>query len=192
MKLIKISVLLFLVGTILSCGEDSEKARAKDTSDKTTSINVPENWNSIQTEEFSISHPKDWTADKSGQMGTKVFIFAPQDGPDDKFSENINLMTEKLPTESVDLDAYVAASESQINQYIEDSEILSSKRIVLNGKEFQNVSYTGSQNNTTLRFQQYYTLHKGHAYILTLTCRNDSYDQYKELGTQIMQTFKLD
>ena len=191
MKLSKLLLIILLVSTFFSCGEAVEKKGPKQSKAKAPKVEIPKDWKTTQADEFAISYPTDWTADTSGQMGTQLFLFAPQEGPEDQFSENINLMTEKLPSKAIGLDAYMEASEKQIQQYMKDAKILSSQRVNLNGKEFQNVNYTGTQSSLLLQFQQYYTIHNGKAYILTLTCKKDSYANYKDLGSQIMSTFSL-
>ena len=190
MQITRIVLFVSLLGIICSCGETAEQKQPIEKKEK-IAVTIPEGWKTTSGKEFSISYPEDWTADQSGQMGTKLFLFAPQEDANDKFNENINLMTEDLPSNSIDLDTYVEASEKQIKKYIDDAEIISSKRVTLNGKDFQNVSYTGSQSNLSLKFNQFYTIQDGKAYILTFTCKEDTYDKYDGLGTKIMNTFEL-
>lgn len=190
----KLKQLLFcapILCILLACGDSSSTENSKETKSTVAEIVIPDGWKTTKTDIFSISHPSEWTADLEGKMGAKLFLFAPPENDEDQFSENINLMTEKLPSKALNLDMYVKASEKQIKQFITDAEIISNKRIKINGKEFQNISYTGKQGEISLHFDQFYTVRDQEAYVLTLTCTVASYEKYKAEGTQIIKTFRL-
>jgi len=191
MKLYQTLITLSVFSLLISCGENVEKTDSKETKVEEVKVDAPEGWKTTSSDIFSIQHPEDWTADMEGKMGTKLFLFAPPEDSKDLFNENINLMSEKLPNKSIDLDMYVEASEKQINQFITDAKILTSKRVKMNGKEYQNVSYTGTQGELNLRFEQYYTIEDGEAFIVTFTCKTDTYEKYKEVGSKILQSFQL-
>jgi len=61
----------------------------------------------------------------------------------------------------------------------------------VNDKEFQKLVFTGKQGKFDLKWQQYYRVEKDKAYVLTLTCEEDQYDNYLDIGQKIMNTFKI-
>ncbi|MCF0074438.1 hypothetical protein LZD49_28395 [Dyadobacter sp. CY261] len=53
--------------------------------------------------DFKISYPSGWRVDTSGTMNSKVFFFSPLEGPEDKFSENLNVMVQNLAGQPIDI-----------------------------------------------------------------------------------------
>ena len=103
----------------------------------------------------------------------------------------MNLMIQDLAGNNVDLKQFVEISENQIKTMITDAYIISSDRIKKNGVEYQKLIYTGVQGVYSLKFEQYYWVKDGKAYILTLTCEEDEYDNYKVVGEKMMNSFKI-
>ena len=56
---------------------------------------------------------------------------------------------------------------------------------------FQKVIYNDDQGIYKLKFEQYYWVKKEKAYVLTLTCEIDQFEQYIETGEEIMNSFRL-
>jgi hypothetical protein len=135
--------------------------------------------------------PSDWKLDTSGTLGTKLLLFAPSDDKSDNFSENINVMTEKLPSNSITLEQYVEASTTQVEKYISDAKITINETAEVNGRSFHELEYSGKQGGNDLAFHQYFTVEKGVAYVVTLTVQKESVAKYTEVGEKIMKTFQF-
>lgn len=191
MKQFTLLVSAFLCLTILSCKQGPENSKVEKKTETAKIAPIPEGWKTLSIDNFSISHPADWTTDESGKMGTKVILFAPLENEATPFNENINVMTEDLPSAAITLDQYVKASEKQIKNFITDAKVETSEGIEINGQAFHSLIYSGKQSNMDLKFQQYFTVKDEKALILTLTTKVDTYDDYKEIGSQIMKTFKF-
>ena len=82
-------------------------------------------------------------------------------------------------------------SEGQIKTMITDGNLIKSKRLSDKKKEFQRVIYTGKQGQFDLKWQQFYWVENEQAYVLTLTCEIDQYDNYVSVGEEIMKTFMI-
>lgn len=190
MKFIPAAILLYCCFFIFSCNDLPDHSIKKKHEKHTGNEMTYDHWKTTSTELFSIAHPEDWTADLEGKMGTKLYLFAKLENSEDRFNENINLVTKKIDDSEITLDTYTESFEYYINQ-LDDAKIYKNERVNLNGIEYQNVNYSCSQQGLPIRLEQYFTVKKGEAYILTLTCKLDTYEKYVEVGDQILKSFKL-
>ncbi len=145
----------------------------------------------IIEDDYSISYPNDWELGKSGLMGTSFIVFSPLVSEQDQFRENVNLLIQDLSAYNIDLDMFVEISEGQIKTMIKNGNLLQSERLKKGDQEYQKVIYTGDQGNYKLKFEQYYLVKNNNAYILTLTCETQEFDDYHKIGENILDSFKL-
>ena len=171
---------LFL--TIQVCGQTSNKT--SQTSNQSVFKKLNENG-------YSIQYPDTWDLDKSGQMGTSFILLSKPSSTLDQFRENVNLMVQDLSGQNIDLAKYVEISEDQIKTMITNGNLLESKKINSNGVEFQRVIFTGKQGIYDLKFEQYYWIKEQKAFVLTLTCAINEFDNYKTEGERILNSFKV-
>ncbi len=150
-----------------------------------------EDWNTIKKNSYSIDYPKDWEINESGQMGTSFILFSPLTSQKDQFKENVNLLVQDLTGYNLDLDGYVEISEGQIKTMITNGKIIESTRVTEQTLDFHRVIYTGKQGNFNLKFEQYYWVVGDKAFVLTLTCEESQFDDYKLTGEKILNSFKL-
>lgn len=183
MRIIKTSIIALLLISSLTAFAQAEK------NDQRTEIS--ENWQSINTSDYSIQYPKDWELNESGLMGASFILFSPISSDQDQFRENVNLIVQDLTGYNIDLDEYVRISEGQIKTLMTDSEIIENKRITDNGLDYQMVIYTGKQGIFQLQFEQYYWVIEEKAYVLTLTCEENQFKDYREVGEGILKSFEV-
>lgn len=148
-------------------------------------------WETLDGKGYTVQYPSDWQLDKSGQMGTSFILFSALASDTDQFKENVNLLIQDLTGYDLDLNKYVEISENQIRTMVTDGNLILSKRMKKEGKEFQKTIYTGSQGIFKLKFEQYYWVIGNKAYVLTLTCELSQFDAYKETGERILENFRL-
>ena len=150
-----------------------------------------DDWNTIKKDSYLIDYPKDWVLNESGQMGTSFILFSPLTSQKDQFRENVNLLVQDLTGYNLDLDGYVEVSEGQIKTMITNGKIIESKRVTDPTLDFHRVIYTGKQRNFNLTFEQYYWVVGNKAFVLTLTCEENQFGDYKLTGEKILNSFKL-
>lgn len=172
MNKLQLTGILFLISALVASGQNN-------------------GWNSLNEKEYSIQYPEDWELNKSGQMGTSFMLFSQITSQTDQFKENVNLIIQDLAGHNVDLNKYVEISEGQIETIITDGEIISSNRIKNKASEFQKVIYTGKQGIFNLKFEQYYWVQNEKAYVLTLTCEEDEFNDFKEIGEKVLDSFRI-
>ena len=148
-------------------------------------------WNSLNEKDYSIQYPEKWELKKSGQMGTSFILFSQLTSETDQFKENVNLIIQDLTGHNIDLNKYVEISEGQIKTMITDGNIISSNRFKNKGTEFQKVVYTGKQGIFILKFKQYYWVQNDKAYALTLTCEVNEFNNFKDIGEKMLDSFEI-
>src|SRR5690349_12212069 len=102
-----------------SCGSPAEKQSAAPTE-------APPHggWKMISEKDFTVQYPPTWTLDQSGQYGSKFFLFSQVENDSDKFKENINLITQELNGQRINLDQYAELSKQQLSSMITNAKIL--------------------------------------------------------------------
>jgi hypothetical protein len=179
MKLIKFSVLSFGILSLFSCGNSNEDGK-----------DAERDWKTHAENDYSIHYPDNWELDLSKKNGMSFMILSPADSDSDLVRENVNLLIQDIP-DGMNMDQYIKVSESQIKSVIPGSSILKSERQLSGEAEYHKIFYTGVEGQSNYKFEQDIFLKKGKAYILTLTCEQDQFDKYQEVGDKILNSFRL-
>ena len=156
-----------------------------------TTSGIAQEWNTLNKEEYSIQYPNNWELNESGQMGTSFVLLSPLSNESDQFKENVNLLIQDLRGYDLNLDKYVEISENQTQTMITDGNIIESKRITSGALNYHKVIYTGKQGIYNLKSEQYFWLVNDKAFVLTLICEVNQFDDYKATGEKILNSFKL-
>ncbi|ASS48655.1 MAG: hypothetical protein CHH17_07880 [Candidatus Fluviicola riflensis] len=179
MKNLHILIAAFLLILLASCDSMTEKTVPKD------------EWSTIETEDYSLQHPKEWKQQSQQQIGIEFSLMTARTSPKDEFKENINLVVQDISNTNLDLEKYTAISEEQIMEGMENAELISSERSNKHGETAQQIIYTASYGKRKLKFEQYYWIKNDKAFVLTMTCEADQFDEYKEVGEEILESFRL-
>lgn len=182
MKTLKLIGILILLINITACVQTEEKKIQTETLD---------GWKSFTNDNYLINYPDNWELNKSGQMGTSFILFSPLSSEQDQFKENINLLIQDLSEHNLDLNKYVEISETQIKTLVTDGEIIENERITSKNFNHHKVIYTGRQGILNLKFEQYYWVIEGNAYVLTFTCEESQFEDYQETGEKILNSFNI-
>lgn len=172
-------LLIFVCFTFLMCGQNQETKKTNP------------NWITLEKQNYSIQYPKDWSLNEEGVMGTAFFLFSPLESTNDNFRENVNLIIQDLSGQNIGLDKYVKVSEEQLKTMITNADLLESKRIKTANDEYHYIAFTGDQGIYKLKFIQQYWIKNQKAYVLTFSCENNKFKDYKKIGDEILQSFKL-
>lgn len=177
MKRIQLCLLLTLFMSISAYGQTAQREN---------------HGKSINENGYSIQYPDSWDLDKSGQMGMSFILLSKQTSQQDKFRENVNLLIQNLTGQNIDLNKFVEVSEHQIRTMLTKGSLQESKRLNVNGVTFHKIIYTSEQGAFNFKFEQYYWINEEKAYVLTLTCEADQFDNYQETGEKILNSFRLE
>lgn len=148
-------------------------------------------WILLERTNFSMEIPTNWELDESKQMGTSFILYSQFTHPKDRFKENVNLFIQDLAEQEIDLKTFTEISVGQVETYITNAEIIESSEKKANGLNFQKLVYTGEQGVFQLRFEQYFWVENGSAYVLTFTSEKNQFDSFEEVGHKIMDSFIL-
>ena len=152
---------------------------------------LPSNaWQTLFEPSYTIKYPSKWEIVKGGDMPLNAF-FSPKESTEDKFQENVNVLIQSLPEENIDLDKYSDISEREIKTMLTNAVIIESKRIKDNSQNYHKLIYTGDQGIYHLKFEQYFYVNDSKAYVITFTSEQDKFANYKEIGENILNSFKL-
>lgn len=143
-----------------------------------------------ETDIFSIKYPVEWELTTETDNQALFYIKSPLDSDTDEFSENINLITQNLEGMKISLDFYVKENIKGIAT-IPNGKVLSNKREKRGNEEYHILVFKGRMNNLDLKIQQVYAIKNEVAYILTFTTTEEKYEQFEEIGTEILNSFKL-
>jgi hypothetical protein len=148
--------------------------------------------NEFNQDDYSIRYPADWSLEESGAMGTKFLILSKQENENDKFQENVNLLIQSLEGLDMDLEGFTDLSVNQIKTLLTSPEIIFNEtKTNIHDIKYQHIVYRSDQGVYKLVFNQYYIIKDKKAYVLTLTCEQDVYNDYVETGVDIMNSFSF-
>jgi hypothetical protein len=174
-----LTTLLFF--TLMACGQTPK-------SNTTTNETNPK-WKTFEGTNYSIQYPPEWELNQSGQMGSTFILSSPLESSQDQFTDNVNLLIQDLSGHNLDLDKYAEISEGQVKTMITNSTLIESKRIKTGSEEYHRMIYTGDQGIFHLKVEQYFWVRNGKAFVLTLTCEQDKFADYKGVGEAILNSF---
>lgn len=181
MKTKQLKIVLVCTTVLLTFGASGQEIRHE----------VPKNWKELNETDYSIYYPETFVLDQSGIMGTRFVLYFNKATPNDLFRENINLMIQDLSGLTINLDNYVKISEEQIKTLITAGQLIESKRMGANSREFQRIIYKGKQGQFDLKWLQFYWVENHKAFVLTLTCKQNEFASCVATGEEIMYTFKI-
>jgi hypothetical protein len=148
-------------------------------------------WKLVEDSTFSIQYPPDWELNRSGQMNTSFIVFSPLSSEKDVFRENVNLLIQDLKGYTITLEKYTEISIEQVKTMLPKSAIVESKRISSPAGEYQRIVYTGDQGGLHLKFVQLYRIVNERAFVLTLTCEMERFDEYQADGEAVLNSFRM-
>lgn len=145
---------------------------------------------SVFKNDFKISYPSAWRVDTSGTMNSKVFFFSPLEGPEDKFSENLNVMVQSLAGQLIDIQKYKEISEQQIKVMFSDGKMVESKVVNANGREEYHLAYEFSQGIFRLKVLAICFIQNDNAYLATFTSEASKFDRYRPTAEKMLGAFE--
>jgi hypothetical protein len=152
-----------------------------------TSIFSQNEFKDLEKENYSISYPKSWNLDTSGQMNTEFLLFS-ESTENDTFNENVNLLIQDLKGHNITtLESFTELSISQIKTMIKEGKVLEN----YNKKTHHILIWSGYIGDNHLKFKQFFFVKNEKAYVLTFTTLINTFDKYHKTGNKILNSFTL-
>jgi len=141
--------------------------------------------------DYSIKYPAKWTLDTSKKVAAATFFYSPLENSSDNFSENVNIMTQNLKGQNIDLAAYKSITEQQITAAADNAKLLTSKieKTATGDRYF--VEYHLTMNGNKLHIKSICYIKRDTAYLATFTTKLDTFDKYNQTGTAMLESFKV-
>ena len=174
-------LILFLLNTSAIYAQTSTKPSPFTTS----------KWKKFATKSNTIQYPDQWDLDTSKQFGTSFILFSPLEGPKDQFKENVNMISQNISGQAIDLKQITEMSMDQLKKMITNPVVIESKKVKEGNREYQRLIYTGDQGSYHLKWEQYYMIIGDNAYVLTMTCEQTKFPLYQAMGEKILNSFAV-
>jgi hypothetical protein len=150
----------------------------------------PANWKVLAKDSYSIQYPTNWDLDQTGYEGTTFLLASELTSPQDPFRENVTLIIHDLRGTTIYLDKLVKQSQSTFQTTLANFRLIESKRLKDTG-EYHKLVFTGDKGKTSLKFVQYLRIKGIKAYVVTFAGEQSQFENYKETGEKILNSFKV-
>ena len=154
------------------------------------SCSSPINWQTYtdKINHFTIKYPDGW--EQRTAVNTVGFL-SPREDDKDLFQENVNLMLQDLSQKPMTVDQYTELTKKQVIDNLGASAIISLKNITLSGQQAKEFVYNMDYQGRNLKVKQVWFIKGNTAYLFTYTAHKDKYEEYLDLGTQTINSFKF-
>ncbi len=191
---------LGMTALITACksGTDSEKETKKEIPAWAKEISCSNNWEKFANDHFSICFPADWKLEDGKSFGAEFIIKHVDAGSEERaalFSRNINVIKQDPKNFEAmgikDFDAYAKYSREQIDIQMKNPKVFAFVNIELNGIQAYKNIMEAELNGRMYHFEQMIFPHNESYYVITFTCNKDESVENKRLGSEIIQTLRL-
>jgi hypothetical protein len=155
-----------------------------------TACGISVNWMTYtdSVNKFTIKYPDKWQ--QRTAVNTIGFL-SPREDDQDLFQENVNLMLQDLSQKPMTVDQYTELTKKQVIDNLGASAIISLKNITLSGQQAKEFVYNMDYQGRNLKVKQVWFIKGNTAYLFTYTAHKDKYEEYLDLGTQTINSFKF-
>jgi hypothetical protein len=140
---------------------------------------------------YSIDAPEGWDKIDTTYNGEHItFIRSPREGADDNFLENVNVITEKVG--SMSMDEYLEKNMTSMENGLTDFEKKDQSSRTINGHDFRIFFYSHNYQGTPIDGEVFFTINDGTAYVITCSARKGEIKEWEGRFDRVVNTFKLD
>ena len=86
---------------------------------------------------------------------------------------------------------YAELNVGEIKRYVKGAEVFKNILVKNNDRPYIEIIWRGVMDQGPLKFLQFLALRNGKAYIITLTCAENRFDDFEPVGRKILKSFKL-
>lgn len=196
MSINSIAALALSVISLQACA-DSHDSNSTALNSKSATIEEPEllpqeGWKTLSDSLYTIQYPENWEMNYTGQVGLSFVVVSPIENDEDQFRENMSLVVQGMTADDSSLKDFAEDNTYQIVDMITDGKIVKNEEGTINGANFQEVTYSGIQNDMKFINTQRFYFHNENAYVLTFTCAAAHYDKFKPQIKKLMDTLRFE
>lgn len=178
----KISFICICLASMFSCSSQPEVKEEPEWI-------VKKGWKAENNDYYFIQYPMEWELiddELNPENGFK--LVSPKTFDTDSIRESITL-NRQFVRKGVKLD-YFGAKSVENNQFHYSNDYkLHSRKLVSEGNEYYRIDATVKVDGIQIRGIQYIMIERRSAFILSLFCTPTTFDDYQNIGEEIMRTF---
>jgi len=137
----------------------------------------------------SIEFSEEWRP--SSGLGTVVNFEHGGNGSNVPFDSSLSLVVADPPDAIDSLSAFEELMKKQLDMAVDNAVVLHQMDTDLAGIKGRKLQYKGEIANTVFKFDQYFVLHGGKAYIISFNALHDRYDTEAALVSKLITSFAL-
>lgn len=137
---------------------------------------------------FSIQFPDGWTT-KEHYLDTVLMGNSPLDGPDDTFSENVNVVVRKFSREMTEGD--IEGCHEAIAANATEFDLIEKGDVVVDGEKGQWHITSFSMEGKRIRNMQYFVTKGRLLFVITCTATPETFESHKSAFESIVKTFRF-
>jgi hypothetical protein len=140
---------------------------------------------------YNISAPQNWERKDTSMMGLEAtFFFEPITDPNATFRTNVNVTTEKIPSQ-YDVNEYYKAGLQMMNSKMDGFIEEKSGDAAVNGQPAKWLIYKHSMFGPKMEVLVYFIVKNSMAYVITCTCLDNQLPKYEPEFKKIINSFEL-
>jgi V8-like Glu-specific endopeptidase len=143
-----------------------------------------------EADNYSMEFPKDWEVTEDLSYGTGVMAISQRENASDTFRENINVISEVLPS-AMTLDDYYKLSIDNAAASLPGFTKIKEGTKTINGIKSKWIIYTEEYEGTKIEVLVYVLVKDLKAFVITCGSIPSEFDKYKSQFEEIVGTFKL-
>lgn len=140
--------------------------------------------------EFSLAFPETWSVKKDFNERFAIFGASPQEGEEDLYAENVNVMAMTTP-EGMSLEDFSAMQIEQARQVLDTYARRGSSFEEINGHKAARFDYAHSVDNLRLVSITFILVNDNIAYAVTCSTTLEDYDRYRRTLNEIARSFRF-
>jgi hypothetical protein len=139
---------------------------------------------------FDVTTPEGWERIDTTEMGMKlIYLMSPQSDANDMFRENINIVTEK--TGSMSLENYMTLSKTNMKKMLANFNEVETSDQTISGEPGSVMHYQHEYGGTPLDVKAYVVIKDGVAYLINCTVPKGKLGDWMKPINDVIESFKI-
>jgi hypothetical protein len=139
---------------------------------------------------FSITVPPGWDIEEK-KMNTDLIAVSPDEGMEDTFRENFNVLVEILPREMT-IDEYYLKGMPIFKEFAKEFRQIASGVEEIDGAQFRYDVVSHKMGPLRIRVLQYLFVKDKKGYLITFSAADEKYDRYAGMFKEVAKGFRFE
>jgi hypothetical protein len=148
-------------------------------------------WKTELSTDHSVSYPKNWRFDNSGDMGALFTIYSPFTDEDDHYNDYVQLNMLPVTGLNMTLDKHIESTLKDVPFFYQKSEVTINRKDIKGGKACAVLAYHGLFNDFELSHYQYIWILNEKVFTLSFTGQPSGVELLLPEAMKIMDSFSF-